>query len=231
MTGATADAVKHPAKYTPSVLDAIRDVVDAEAAQLGRPLDIIDPFAGIGGIHALDGHNTTGVEIEPEWAAAHPANRQGDATNLPFPAGSFDAMATSPCYGNRMADTYDGRDGSRRMTYRLSLGHDLDPSSAAGLQWGPAYRDLHRAAWLEAMRVVRPGGLLIVNVSNHIRGGDEQPVVEWHLRTLLELGAGLVEARAIGTPRYRHGANHGARVDAERLLVLRNTETAQAAFL
>lgn len=47
----------------------------------------------------------------------------GDATSLPFPDEAFDAIITSPTYGNRMADHHDARDNSRRLTYRHSGTH------------------------------------------------------------------------------------------------------------
>jgi SAM-dependent methyltransferase len=225
-------AVRHPAKFTPSVLDAIGEILDAEAERIGQGLRVLDPFAGVGGIHALaDRHETIGVELEPEWAAAHPDTSVGDATDLDHVDGAFDAVATSPCYGNRMGDTYDGRDGSRRRTYRISLGRDLSDGSAAGLQWGSAYRLLHAKAIDEMVRVTSPGGLLIVNMSNHIRDGREQLVVEWWVRQLLEVGSSIVEIRPIGTPRFRDGANNDARVDAEHLIVVRTRDTAQGSLL
>ncbi len=33
-------------------------------------------------------------------------------------------------------------------------------------------------------------GLFVLNVSNHIRNGEEVPVVEWHLETFLRQGFG-----------------------------------------
>lgn len=229
----TAVDVKHPAKFTPSVIAAIRTIAELEAERAGRPLRILDPFAAVGGIHVLadDGHDTVGVELEREWANTHDRTEQGDATRLRFDPATFDAVITSPCYANRMADLYDGRDGSKRMTYRIALGHDLHEGSAAGMQWGPAYRLLHTRAWSEAARVVRPGGLIVINVSNHIRRQVEQLVVEWHLRCLLDMGCQLVEARPVETPRYRHGQNHEARVDAEMLLVVRSPQRQQERLL
>lgn len=232
MTATTA--VHHPAKFTPAVLDTIEQIVDAEAVELGQGLRILDPFAGVGGIHRLgELHETVGVELEPEWAAAHEQTIVGDATDLDAADGSFDAVVTSPCYGNRMADLYDGRDGSRRVTYRLSLGRDLTDGSGAGLQWGTGYRDMHRAAIVEMVRVVRPGGLLIVNMSNHIRDGQVQAVVEWWLEALIARGCLVQEVRRIGTPRMRQGANHELRVDGEHLLVMRTPTqpTSQGALL
>lgn len=211
--------VGHPAKFSPSILTVLQEILDREAD--GRRLRILDPFAGVGGVHQLVGFETVGVELEPEWAGQHPQTEQGDATRLRFEDGSFDAVVTSISYGNRMADAYDGRDGSKRYTYRLALGRPLSAGSGSGLQWGSAYRRLHAAAFAEMRRVVRPGGLVVVNVSNHVRRDSVQGVVEWALSALFAEGLGLVEVRLVGTPRMRHGANGGVRVVGEHVLVLR----------
>lgn len=220
----TAALTKHPAKYTDSVWDAITTAVTDEANLQGRELTVLDPFAGTGRIHRLNESNwftTWGVELEPEWATQHPRTVVGDATRLPFGDETVEIIATSPCYGNRMADTYDGRDGSRRMTYRLALGRELSRGSAAGMQWGPSYRRLHQEAIVEMLRVLCLGGLGIINMSNHIRGGEVQLVVEWWTRTLIDSGVQLISVSPVGTDRYRHGANHELRVEAEHLIQFR----------
>lgn len=111
----------HPAKFSAPVLGAILDLLDTHAAPddpKGPPkLRALDPFAGPGGVHELMEERawlmTEGVELEPEWAAAHPRTRQGDALALPFETASFDALITSPCYGNRMADKHEARDACK----------------------------------------------------------------------------------------------------------------------
>lgn len=257
MTRTTA-VPPHPAKYTPVIMAEIRQTL-AEHAPTSPlfPVTVLDVFAGPGGIHQLeaDGYATTGVELEPEWADAHPRTRVGDATALPFDPATFDVVCTSPCYGNRMADTYDGTrdrcticggdgvaravagnrlpdepcepcDGtglrpSKRYTYTVALGRHPSDGSAAALQWGPEYRDLHRRAWAEAHRVLRPAGLLLLNISDHIRQFRPQGVDIWHANALGELGFTLLEQRAIATPRSKNGANRDARALCEWLLVFR----------
>lgn len=218
--------VGHPAKYTDTIQDALRQIVwmYPKYDRARGLMQVLDPFAGVGTIHKMFEDmpiiNTVGVEIEPEWARAHPGTVVGDATALPFPDESFDMVVTSPCYGNRMADLYDGRDGSRRSTYRISLGHRPNDRSAAGLQWGKEYRRLHWHAWVEAHRVLRPGGEIVVNISNHIRSGRIQRVVEWHLTTLCQLFV-VRQVLPVQTPRMRQGANHDLRVESEHVLHLR----------
>ena len=81
---------------------------------------------------------------------------------------------TSPTYGDRLADHHDARDGSVRHSYKHDLGRDLHPDNSGAMQWGPAYRDFHTAAWVEVRRVLRPGGRFVLNVKDHVRGGVVQ---------------------------------------------------------
>src|SRR3990167_7947475 len=153
---------KHPAKFGDAVLDAAVQLlyrVHAPGAKTdGGPMTILDPFAGVGKVHRLRdyGFLTIGVEIEPEWADQSPHTVVGDALDLPWPNAHFDAICTSPSYGNRMADHHDAKDGSPRHTYRHYLGRPLSPHNSGAMQWGREYRAFHRRAWAEAARVLKP---------------------------------------------------------------------------
>lgn len=210
-------AITHPAKFSEPILELLRELV----ADLPGP--ILDPFAGTGRIHELGRTDTIGVEIEPEWVELHERTEVGDATALRFADGSIGTIVTSPTYGNRMADTYDGRDGSRRNTYRVALGRNLSPNSSAGMQWGERYRALHRKAWEEAFRVLDPDGYLVLNVSDHVRKGKLVPVTGWHAKTLLDVGfVGVSDGwHYLETRRNRHGANGDLRADGESVIVFR----------
>lgn len=48
-------------------------------------------------------------------------------------------------------------------------------------------------AWAEAYRVLRPGGLLILNLKDHIRRGEVQRVTFWHISAAQELGFRCVD--------------------------------------
>jgi tRNA G10 N-methylase Trm11 len=171
-------------------------------------------------VHSL-GYRSVGVELEPEWAGAHPKTICGDALHLPFGVDAFDALVTSPTYGNRMADDFEARDSSHRNTYRHQLGRPLSPGSSAGMQWGPRYRAFHYGAWAEAARVVRPGGIALVNVSDHIRKGERIPVVDYHVEALARSGWAVLRRVEVSTPRLRYGSNHDKRVESETIIIAR----------
>lgn len=203
--------VRHPAKYSNALLPVL-------AVLLTPARRVLDPFAGVGKLRAIR-PDAFLLELEYPWAAqaAQPQGRAicGNALSLPFAPGTFDAICTSPTYGNRMADHHEAKDASRRNTYRHALGQPLHPDNSGAMQWGEAYRAFHRAAWDECWRVLRPGGRLILNISDHIRAGQRARVSDWHTETLGDLGFSFVRSWAIPTPRNRQGANGAARVDYE----------------
>ncbi len=207
----------HPAGYTAALLPVM-------ARYLSGCWRVLDPFGGVGGVFRLSawlpGAQFEAVEIEPEWAAADARITQGSALALPWPVGYFDAVATSPTYGNRMADHHEARDDSKRHTYRHALGRPLSTDNAGALQWGEGYRRFHRQAWAEARRVLRPGGLFVLNCKDHFRRGELQPVTAWHIAELERQGFALVDRVQVATPGQRHGAHGGLRVNYETVAVL-----------
>ena len=210
------DTARHPCPYPAAVLDTFAGLLDNQTR-----LKVLDPFAGTGRIHRLP-HDTTGIEIEALWAAWHPDTLVGDATKLPFLDESFDAVVTSPTYGNRMADLYSG-DGSTRRTYRTALGRDLHVGNSGGMQWGCRYRELHEAAWFEAWRVLRPGGLILVNVKDHVRQGRRVHVVDWHTETLRQTGFTITGTTIVDLNGWRFGANADRRIGHEVIISGRKT--------
>lgn len=212
----------HPAKWSTPILAQV-------AYQLGMIRQdwtghrLLDPFAGVGLDRLRDACPTAewvGVELEPEWACQVPGTIAADATRLPFPDRSFSGAVTSPVYGNRMSDTYDGRDGSKRMTYRIALGRMPGGRSIATMQWGRTYRAMHRLAWRELFRVLDHEAPALVNISNHVRKGQVQHVMEWHLDTLVSTGFRFQRLVPIETRRFKNGANREARVASEHLIVM-----------
>lgn len=174
----------HPATFPQPVLAVLADVLEPHFLEVAasRPPHLLDPFAGTGRIHALAeaGWDTVGIELEAEWADMHPRTRQGNALELPFEDATFDAIATSPTYGNRFADSYDASDPYARRSYRFDLGRELHPDNSGAMQWGRAYRDFHERAWAEAVRVLTPGGWFVLNIKDHFRDGRYVDVAGWH---------------------------------------------------
>lgn len=235
----------HPAKFSNSEMRWLDVLLPDDAL-------VLDPMAGVGRIHELmtaDNDRTTyGIEIEPEWAATHERTDCADSTNLAWiPDNTFDAVATSVTYGNRMADHHDAKDAckhcqegkvrktprsrtwedckkcggsglSKRNTYKHVLGHDLVDNNTGAMQWGQEYKRVNLAILTETTKKLKPGGDFILVVSDHIRKDEHQYVVAWYVSTMQRLGYTLVNVLPCGIPRNRNGKNAEKRVDASLVL-------------
>lgn len=218
---------KHPAPYSKNVLATVADVL---ARSRGDSLSwkVYDPFAGIGRVFLLEqvfpGMECYGTEIEAEWVSQHPRHYHADAFDFmahPSHYMMFDVVVTSPTYGNRMADHHDAKDGSRRITYRHYLGRPLHENNSGGMQWGKKYREFHEAAWRAVWQVLKPDGMFLLNISDHIRQWEQVPVSKWHLQTCEQLGFECSAALKIETPRMKFGENSSRRVANEWLFVMK----------
>jgi len=218
---------EHPAKYSDNLITHIGMIVSEY-----QPDSILDPMAGVGTIARLRGTGFKGRivahELEREWAEQTPLTvkaRVGNAEDMSWADdGEFGAIITSPTYGNRMADHHNARDGSRRYTYRHMLGRPLTEGNTGMLQWGKKYRQAHVRIWQECLRVLRPGGLFVLNMKDHIRGGELKRVTAWHVEVFKRLGMVVREVQTVYAPGMRHGANRDARLDTEYLVVMTKGE-------
>lgn len=215
--------IKHPATYTNSFIPKFAELL------IGCE-NVLDIFGGIGKLALIKEHGFTGKvicnELEREWVETSPHNVDewhiGDAANMEWAvSNSFDAICTSPTYGNRMADHHNAKDGSKRVTYKHFLGRDLNEENTGKMQWGENYRKKHLEIYKECGRVLKNGGLMIVNVSDHIRKGQVVNVVEWHKEALTNFGMKLIDEIKIETPRMGFGQNAKSRVQHECILVFK----------
>lgn len=223
--------IRHPAKYSDEFLPIF-------AKKLKGTLKVLDPFAGTGKIGLIKQYGYKGIiyanDIESEWIELGRDKcdviSSIDAEQLPsiYTEGFFDAICTSPTYGNRMADHHNAKDGSKRNTYTHCLGHELKDGNTGKMQWGEEYRKKHFGIYKAIIPLLSSNGLFILNVSNHIRKGEEIHVSEWHKETLELLGMNLVMDIHINTRRCKFGANSNKRVEYEHIYVFKNTHSSGA---
>lgn len=214
---------RHPAKYTDVFLPIFADELVKYNCHR-----VLDPFAGTGKLVRIRDLGYTGEiflnELEPEWALQNVSLADnvnvGDAETLPYKSNLFDAICTSPTYGNRMADKHNARDSSKRNTYTHTLGRQLSEGNTGGMQWGAKYREKHERIYAELTRCLANEGIFILNMSDHIRKGETVPVTEWHVSTLQSLGFNVLRTAQIRTERNGFGANAQLRVEYESVITL-----------
>lgn len=128
-------------------------------------------------------------------------------------------------FADRECPKCEGSGLSPRRSYRHDYGPDFWGDApwqlnAGAMQWGPEYRDLHRAAWREAYRVLKKNGIAIVNVKDHVRDKKRVRVSAWHLSTLKAVGFETVRSVPIPLRGNGFGQNREARVPNEILHVV-----------
>jgi len=215
----------HPAKFSDEVIRTL-SAIFTEHNITGTGFH---PFAGVSkGVDVLESPERyiIGLELEPEWAEQKPGTVTGDVLKLAmlgFKPAMFDFAFWSPTYGNRMADHHVAKDDSRRHTYTHYIGRGLSEGNTGAMQWGDEYRAFHQGAYQRILWTVKPGGWVILNISDHIRKGQVQKVSAWHKGTLARLGVewlpGSDGIYMVGTRRNRHGTNGEVRMLHEWVFV------------
>ena len=225
---------KHPAQFSDRIVKVINDLLGVYTARLSIPSRCYDPFVGVGGVAAVDwGYHKFGTEIEPKWAeearAMNIETRIGDARFARHPSDHFGVVCTSPTCGDRLAGNcrcyWNPGKCRNEHTYEHALQRRPARGSSAGMFWGSEYRALHDVVWTQCVRQLCPGGLFVLNVKDHIRGGRVQEVAKWHVETLRQLGLEVVASVMVPLPAYKSSAmsvGRGARgVYHEWVFVLR----------
>lgn len=214
--------LKHPAKYTDCFLSTFAEILQGCE-------NVLDPFAGTGKIGAIKQYGFNGTiyanELEPEWLVNNNYNCDvlsfEDAEFLNYPTDYFDAICTSPTYGNRMADHFNAKDNSKRITYTHCLGRQLTDGNTGKMQWGEQYRTKHIKIYTHLAKLCKNNALFVLNIKNHIRNGQEIDVTQFHIDALSQCGFNLVDKRFIETSGARYGANFNKRTKGEYILVFK----------
>ena len=149
----------------------------------------------------------------------NPRTTHGNALALPWADGYFDAVCTSPTYGNRMADHHNAE--RRQATPHLPAhvrAQACTPTTAARCNGAtPTARSTSRPG--RRRGGCSTGRRVRAQIKDHIRGGVVQPVTEWHVMTLCGLGFVEREHKRINTPSMRYGRNADKRVEYESVIL------------
>jgi hypothetical protein len=213
-------SIRHPAKYTDSFISIFADLLKDRN-------NVLDPFAGTGKLGLIKQCGFSGTiyanEIEPEWINENLYDCDlitcQDAELLDYPPEYFDAIRTSPTYGNRMADHHKAKDGTKRNTYTHCLGRQLSGGNTGKMQWGVEYMEKHKRIYKHLYLLVKPNGLFICNIKNHIRNGKEINVKEFHENALISCGFIKTNEIFVETKGNGFGANSDKRTNGEYILV------------
>jgi tRNA G10 N-methylase Trm11 len=180
---------------------------------------VLDPFAGIGTTaKLLPDYEVVGVEIEEEWASQEKSTICGDSCIVVPTLGSFDAVLTSPAYGNRMADDFNASNSSSRVTYRHRLGRPLSEGTTSNCHFGRKkleYEILHQKIWRVCVEALKPGGIFILNCKDFVANGQVKEVTKWHVDTLEGLNLLKVGEEQVPSRGMRFGANREKRIEFE----------------
>ena len=208
----------HPAVMGPHIFEVCKQFLPFKGCR------VLDPFAGVGTTATLlPEYNVVGVEIEKEWAQQQPSTICGDSVVVVPTLGKFDAILTSPAYGNRMADDFKASDESKRITYRHKLGRELSTGTTSNLHYGRGnrrYEKAHSNIWIVCVDALTESGVFILNCKDFIARGTQMEVTQWHVLSLISYGLNVLEHKKIPSRGMRFGTNYQKRVDYENIICL-----------
>jgi hypothetical protein len=109
----------------------------------------------------------------------------------------------------------------KRNTYTHRLGRKLSENNSGAMQWtgkgGEEYRQLHSDVWALCVQQLREGETFILNIKDHYRKNELQPVTQWHVDTLESLGMSVDHFVHIPCRGNRQGANREKRAEFESI--------------
>lgn len=228
------DKVWHPAKFSARCIAEIAFLIE-RYRPAGRPGRVLDPFAGVGGVHGLQAHGweTVGVEEIGLWADEHPDTIHGDSTDLCpglFAPETFDLVVTSPTWGNGMnqRSPHPNAGSGKRYSYADAAGQVMSATNTAGARFGKTdrgeYRKLHLRIWPQVARVLRPGGVLVLNSRDSTNGPEIRDATGWHVERLQAQGMRLGTFSTVDAPGLRYGERRRWVGDGELLILLHKTD-------
>ena len=216
-------AGKHPAKFNDALIPVIAAAINGRAR-------VLDPMAGTGKIATVKDYGFCGQvfcnDIE-DWGAARVYNQLVDnwtfcdAAKLPYPDGFFDAIATSPTYGNGINQNRPAVPWYRVITYRAYFGKPLTEGNTGSVKWGKTYRDMHLRIYAEMKRVLSRDGVLVVNMADFVKSAEIVKVSEWHAQALAQCGFEMVGHEEVACKKMRFGSNGHKRVGHEVVMTFR----------
>lgn len=215
--------IRHPAKFTDEFIPIFADI-------LKTCNNVIDPMCGTGKIGLIKQYGFNGIiyanELEIEWLQQAIDNgcdiiSSDDASNMRYSDRSFDAICTSPTYGNRMADHHNAKDNSKRNTYTHTIGRKLSEENTGNMQWGERYRQKHIDIYKEFYRILKSEGIFILNIKDHIRKGKIINVSEFHKNTIIDIGFTLIKEMKIEVDGLKFGTNYEKRIEYENIFVFK----------
>ena len=217
--------IRHPAKYNDKFIPIFADILKDKER-------VLDPFAGVGKIGLIKNFGFNGEiyanDIESDWIEPNEFKCDHvtieDSEFLNHEDEFFDAICTSPTYGNRMADHHNAKDGSMRNTYTHCIGHDLENGNTGKMQWGIEYREKHERIYKNLCRMLKCGGIFVLNVKNFIKKGKEIDVTQFHIDVLGEYGLEVEGCIKVPVNSNGFGANGKIRVDHEWIIILKKID-------